>query len=1037
MPDLATAQKNPIEKKIDYLNASEISTPEEAIEVLRELRNIGGKLIKGSVLEKSIENYLGELEVYDVPSVIEALKDFETKTDDNFDKAAVPVAKIDELVDEYEEYLEKGFDSEEAADKIYKENKGLISRKTIDSFVQRQREIFENNLKKVNETKKPLTQEKLIDLNKYRQESEATTQNIKTGFNEKDNNSENNVIDLGKYKQNTIDDFYDLKPDVKENKKYDLKPENKAKKVIDLDSYIQGKEEVEDITTNTDAGKYESNKNKVEEQVEIISKEQFKFENKVEEELLKYQKQDIKSDSSVDEKVKEELKKVSRDISKQTFESVVLNEKDVDIETVDRVVEKISDELPYSIIKPEEKETFKANLKEEIEVVTANIAVEAKTEEISQKIILELKKDERTEELIKRNSDVVENKIETAVKNVILGEEVVTKTEQINDLNSEIIRILKEEDVSDFKHEAPVNKTAIKTIDLELNKWVETNRETVQDFRGDHLEKIIDLQIQKENPYLSEEQKVQVQKYKQLIREIYYSDSTLEKYKNDAVNNASKTNSPGQINQAWTDLKGITNLLKKKPGDVKDIFKRYDDIKKGLGNINLPFDIKECRSFENIANVLTNPQINVLFGKAQKYITYLEKLDSFSGGLLGKAGMKGANYIIERIGNQAVKAFAENSLKIIAEKGLQEGFGIVLRGILSGGVQAGASAAASGAAVAGGAAATGVAVVGGAALSATGVGAIVVAAATVLGVVKKVVNKIKDGILKSLGIESGLFGAKQFFQDNFGKGLGGILGKGVELVELLVVGTIALVAAVSAAAVGPIIIAFFVGLFGYQMLQGHTVSSLVPPTTLQDSTDINEEGGQVFDPGSVHSLNLSFNVPVVGAEFTRADLVNVAQSLLGLPYFWGGKYPHKGANPSWGQLKTVTADKSWSTGLQIPSGLDCSGFVDWAYFQLTGRQISNGGGSADICNLAAPVARASLKAGDVGCMDGHVALCIGTDPTDGEPLFIQAVGQRYRDNSKGLVAGQVLILKEGIEYNGYVGPTFTSYGRPNVTFKDN
>lgn len=935
MPDLATGELNSIERKIKLLNATEVSTPAEALEVLKELKKVGGKLVKGSVLEKGIENYIGELDVYSVPTVIDALEKFNKTNINDFDTSAVPVAKINELVEDYQEYLDKGLDDKSAVEKIYQENKGSISKNNIEEFVKRQKEIYQENLKRIDK----------------------------------------------------------------------LKPKESEKKVVDLNKYKQEKQEVE-------------------KEIEIISKEQFKLENKIEAELNRFQESKAETNK---QDLKEELSKVSKQISEKAFEAAIISK-----ETPEKIAREIISELPYSVIKPEEKQKFEADLREQIDTVKSNIIVELKTEEITRKIVEELKKEDRIEEIVKRNNEVVEEKIRSAVKNVVLGEEIITETQQVNDLNSEIIKILKSEDNSPISQEPPINKTAIKSLDLELNKWAETNNASVQKFRGESLENSIELQIYQENPNLTNEQKIQVENYKQLIKEIYYSGN-LDKYKNDAVNAAQSNASPGQINNAWTDLKGITNLLKKSPGDVNNTLDKYNTIKKGLGDIKLPFNIKECRSFENISNLLTDPQLGGLFNRTQKYLAFFEKADRFTGGLLGRVGMKAANYFVERIGNQAIKAFAENSLKILAEKGLQQGFGIILKGILSGGVQAGAGAAA-----AGGAAATGAVVAGGAALSATGVGVIIVAALAALSVVKK----IKDKIVDALGIR--LVDTKAFFQDTFGKGLGGIInfvvGIGASIGSIGAIGV-----AASSTAVLPIIIGVFVFLFGYQMLQGSMISSLVPPPSQQYVYGVGASGSgyiEPFDPSAIRELDLHFNVPVIGQEFTRDDLVRVAKSILGLPYFWGGKYPHKGANPNWGKLTTVWADGSWETGRALPLGLDCTGYVDWVYYQLIGRRISNGGVMFyNIYNERTAVTRDQLKVGDVGIYKNgdsyHVGIYIGRDPADNEPLFIQASGQTYRSNARGLVAGQVLILKEGIPFNGYVGGTrFNYYARPEVHFKD-
>ena len=50
-----------------------------------------------------------------------------------------------------------------------------------------------------------------------------------------------------------------------------------------------------------------------------------------------------------------------------------------------------------------------------------------------------------------------------------------------------------------------------------------------------------------------------------------------------------------------------------------------------------------------------------------------------------------------------------------------------------------------------------------------------------------------------------------------------------------------------------------------------------------------------------------------------------------LTYFWGGKSSAIGWDSEWGKMKLVTSEGSRSTGCMRPFGLDCSGFVTWAF----------------------------------------------------------------------------------------------------------
>ena len=80
----------------------------------------------------------------------------------------------------------------------------------------------------------------------------------------------------------------------------------------------------------------------------------------------------------------------------------------------------------------------------------------------------------------------------------------------------------------------------------------------------------------------------------------------------------------------------------------------------------------------------------------------------------------------------------------------------------------------------------------------------------------------------------------------------------------------------------------------------------------------------------------------------REAVVRAACSLVGkVNYFWGGKSLVIGWDARWGELRQVTAAGSSTTGTYRPYGLDCSGFVDWIFYNATGGSyiIGHGGGA--------------------------------------------------------------------------------------------
>ena len=80
----------------------------------------------------------------------------------------------------------------------------------------------------------------------------------------------------------------------------------------------------------------------------------------------------------------------------------------------------------------------------------------------------------------------------------------------------------------------------------------------------------------------------------------------------------------------------------------------------------------------------------------------------------------------------------------------------------------------------------------------------------------------------------------------------------------------------------------------------------------------------------------------------RVNVISAAYSLVGkVGYFWGGKSLVLGWDERWGTIQKVTAAGSSTTGTYRPYGMDCSGFVDWVFYNVTGGEyiIGHGGGA--------------------------------------------------------------------------------------------
>ena len=116
----------------------------------------------------------------------------------------------------------------------------------------------------------------------------------------------------------------------------------------------------------------------------------------------------------------------------------------------------------------------------------------------------------------------------------------------------------------------------------------------------------------------------------------------------------------------------------------------------------------------------------------------------------------------------------------------------------------------------------------------------------------------------------------------------------------------------------------------------------------------------------------------------REAVVRTACSLVGkVNYFWGGKSLVIDWDTRWGKLRQVTAAGSSTTGTYRPYGLDCSGFVDWAFYNATDGSyvIGHGGGAAMQHSYCTPVRWEDAQIGDLAFYpdDKHVGIVVGWD----------------------------------------------------------
>ena len=148
----------------------------------------------------------------------------------------------------------------------------------------------------------------------------------------------------------------------------------------------------------------------------------------------------------------------------------------------------------------------------------------------------------------------------------------------------------------------------------------------------------------------------------------------------------------------------------------------------------------------------------------------------------------------------------------------------------------------------------------------------------------------------------------------------------------------------------------------------------------------------------------------------RRAVVETACQLVGkVNYFWGGKSRVLGWDERWGQIKKVTASGSSTSGTYLPFGLDCSGFVDWVFYNVTGGGyiIGHGGGAHSQHTYCTAITWDQAIPGDLVFYPGdtHVGIVGGRDES-GNLLIIHCA---YSANNV------VITGKSG----------FTSIARPN------
>lgn len=136
----------------------------------------------------------------------------------------------------------------------------------------------------------------------------------------------------------------------------------------------------------------------------------------------------------------------------------------------------------------------------------------------------------------------------------------------------------------------------------------------------------------------------------------------------------------------------------------------------------------------------------------------------------------------------------------------------------------------------------------------------------------------------------------------------------------------------------------------------------------------------------------------------RVAVIQAGYSLVGkVAYFWGGKSSVLGWDDRWGSAAKVSSEGSSSTGRIRAYGLDCSGFVDWAFnngYQDTDMEDQVGHGTSDQWNRAETITAKEAQAGDLvfqrgpeAGSDNHVGILVGRS-SNGDWIAVHCSGSQ-------------------------------------------
>lgn len=478
---------------------------------------------------------------------------------------------------------------------------------------------------------------------------------------------------------------------------------------------------------------------------------------------------------------------------------------------------------------------------EEIPLATEfSLGVNEATNEIVDGLIIRLRSpDQLGELLVEENRNELEKALRIEVRKVMLGKKVEAK---------KLAEVIEEKCGQKLKIMDSSTTTAIKAAE----NFRRDNPRVTETVAGRDLEETIEARIIAKMPRDQDwpGNIGKIKEYTLIIRRVTTPRIEFERYRGEAKPTS------GAEEEAWNNLRGLYTVLKMRPGEFNQMVERYWQARTEVKT--LPYEVEEVRITEEIMELGRVPEVRNLINLSQRAMGIYDGFNNLIGGFSKRFGVEElGNRFLGRIGGQVASEFFQNSVTTLAQNGFKEGALSIFKGIIGGGVKVGAVGAAK-------AGTTGIlAAIGG--ISGPP-GWIAAAGVMLLGLGKKILSGLFE---KITGIKLPNLGKFLGLGDVFKKGVPGILGKlgtaGLTLAGAVIAIPSVVMALISTAAIGTVVIAVIVGLFIYSMLQSSQISSLVPPRT-GGGTELNLV---TWDPNKPIPEGCPQGFPVNGGTITQ------------------------------------------------------------------------------------------------------------------------------------------------------------------------